>query len=66
MARNQKRRGRPPKLDDSMQQITLRVPEEVLAVADQIKAQRLDRPDRSTILREAMAIGLATMMKRDR
>lgn len=66
MAKKAGRPGRPPKLDETMVQITLRIPKEAIAIADGMAADRLDRPDRSTILREAIAIGLQVMQTRDR
>ena len=65
MKRRPKRRGRPPKLDDTMFQVTLRVPREVIDVVDQLSSSRLDRPDRSTVMREALGLGLRILRKRD-
>lgn len=64
MAKAAKKRGRPT-TDDNMEQITMRVPKEMIAVVNEISDGRLDRPDRSTILREAMAIGLKIMRERE-
>ncbi|MGE0701072.1 MAG: hypothetical protein AB7O57_18400 [Hyphomicrobiaceae bacterium] len=57
-------RGRPPKLDDRMVQITIRLPAEIIDLADAISAARLDKPERSVVLREALALGLEAMRKR--
>ena len=64
VAKKQTRMGRPPKLEGTMVQITMRVPSEVVELAERITESRIDKPDRSTLLREAMAIGLDTLAAR--
>ena len=51
-------RGRPAKGDDIMEQIAIRFPKPMLALVDEIVAKRLDRPDRSSIIRELVAEAL--------
>jgi metal-responsive CopG/Arc/MetJ family transcriptional regulator len=60
MAKTPKRRarGRPPKGDHTMEQIAIRFPKPMLALVDEIVAGRLDRPDRSSIIRELVAEAL--------
>jgi metal-responsive CopG/Arc/MetJ family transcriptional regulator len=52
-------RGRPAKGDDVMEQIAIRFPKPMLAMVDNIIADRLDGPDRSSIIRELVAEALA-------
>jgi len=47
-----------------MQQIAIRLPKPLLAAVDAITVGRLDRPDRSTIIRELIAEGLAARRKK--
>lgn len=59
MAKAAKRRPRGrPKGDDTMEQIAIRFPRPMLALVDEIVARRLDRPDRSSIIRELVAEAL--------
>ena len=51
-------RGRPPKGADAMEQIAIRFPRPMLDRVDEIIAGRLDRPDRSSIIRELVAEAL--------
>ena len=41
-----------------MEQIAIRFPKPMLALVDEIVAGRLDRPDRSSIIRESVAEAL--------
>ncbi len=41
-----------------MKQIALRLPAEMLDALDAIVAERLDRPDRTAVIRELLAEGL--------
>ena len=68
MAKATKRRprGRPPKGDDTMEQIAIRFPRPMLALVDEIVAGRLDRPDRSSIIRELVAEALQKRGQSDR
>lgn len=60
MAKTTKRRprGRPAKGDDTMEQIAIRFPKPMLALVDEIVVGRLDRPDRSSVIRELVAEAL--------
>ena len=59
MIKKRKRpRGRPSQGDDTLEQISIRFPRPMLAAVDEILAGRLDRPDRSQIIRELIAEGL--------
>jgi metal-responsive CopG/Arc/MetJ family transcriptional regulator len=59
MAKTTKRRPRGrPKGDDAMEQIAIRFPKPMLALVDEIVAGRLDRPDRSSVIRELVAEAL--------
>ena len=51
-------RGRPFKGADAMEQIAIRFPKPMLDRVDEIIAGRLDRPDRSSIIRELVAEAL--------
>ena len=51
----QKKRGRPKAVEEPMRQVAIRFPEEMLAEIDNIIAGRMDRPDRSAIIRQAVA-----------
>lgn len=55
-------RGRPT-ADDPMKQIAIRFPESMLAEIDAIIADRMDRPDRSAIIRQMVAEGLEQRKK---
>lgn len=55
-------RGRPP-ADEPMKQIALRLPAEMLSALDALVAERMDRPDRTAIIRELLAEGLAAREK---
>ena len=48
-------RGRPPLGKKAMRQIALRLPTELLTAVDDLIADRLDRPDRSALIRELLA-----------
>lgn len=51
--------GRPPKPGGSWQQTAIRFPKEMLDALDRECARRLDNPDRSTLVREAVAAYLS-------
>lgn len=53
------KRGRPAGPEEPMKQIALRLPAEMLEALDAIVANRLDRPDRTAVIRELLAGGLA-------
>jgi metal-responsive CopG/Arc/MetJ family transcriptional regulator len=53
-----RQRGRPFKGADAMEQIAIRFPRPMLLMVDQIIAGRLDRPDRSSVIRELVAEAL--------
>jgi metal-responsive CopG/Arc/MetJ family transcriptional regulator len=57
-------RGRPSLGDDAMEQLAVRFPKPMLAAIDEIIEGRLDRPDRSQIIRELIAEGLEARRKR--
>ena len=59
-------RGRAAKGDDIMEQIAIRFPKPMLALVDEIVAKRLDRPDRSSIIRELVAEALQMRGHRER
>lgn len=65
MTRKRKRpRGRPSLGDDAMEQIAIRFPKSMLAAVDAIITGRLDRPDRSSIIRELLAEALQAREQR--
>ena len=47
-----------------MEQLAIRFPREMLAAIDEIIVGRLDRPDRSQIIRELIAEGLEARKRR--
>jgi len=52
-------RGRSPIGDEAMlEPVTIRLPREMVARINAIRSQRLDRPDKSTVVRELIAKGL--------
>ena len=52
-------RGRPPKGDDTMlQPVTIRLPKEMDEEIERRRMRRLDRPDKSTLIRELLAKAL--------
>lgn len=57
------KRGRPPGPEEPMKQIALRLPAEMLDALDAIVAERLDRPDRTAVIRELLAEGLEAREK---
>ena len=58
-------RGRPP-TGNAMDQITVRVPPQMLEAIDSIIAGRLDRPDRSSVIRELVAEALQARARKGR
>ena len=52
---SKKRAGRPPKGDATMPQIALRIPQQMLDAIDAMRAARMDRPERATMIRELLA-----------
>ena len=52
-------RGRPPKGDEVMVQLAIRFPRKMIEVIDEIRAGRLDEPDRATVIREMVARGMS-------
>lgn len=54
------KRGRPPVSGEEalMEPITIRFPQEMMRRINKIREQRLDQPDKSTIVRELVAKGL--------
>ena len=62
MAKPTKRsRGRPA--GETMKQIAVRFPEAMLDAIDEIVEARIDKPERSAIIRELVADGLAARKK---
>ena len=57
-------RGRPSLGDDAMEQLAIRFPKPMLAAIDEIIVGRLDRPDRSAIIRELIAEALQARGRR--
>ncbi len=53
-------RGRPRVTDEPMHQIAIRLPDELLAEIDAMLAGRLDRPDRSSLIRSLLAEAIET------
>ena len=49
-----------------MEQIAIRFPKTMLALVDEIVAGRLDRPDRSSVIRELVAEALQKRGQSDR
>lgn len=47
--------GRPPKPDGAWRQVAIRFPAEMIDALDHISATRMARPDRSELVREAVA-----------
>lgn len=65
MTKKRKRpRGRPSLGEDAMEQIAIRFPKAMLTAVDAIIVGRLDRPDRSSIIRELVAEALRSREKR--
>lgn len=54
-----RRRGRPIKDDSLLEPITIRLPLPMMREIENRMAKRLDAPDKSTIIRELLAKGLA-------
>jgi hypothetical protein len=50
--------GRPPKEDEPMVQLAIRFPKRMIDAIDEIRAGRLDSPDRAVVIREMVAKGL--------
>ena len=57
-------RGRPPFEDDAMVQLAIRFPKPMLAAIDKMIVGRLDRPDRSAVIRELIAEALTVKKRR--
>ena len=51
-------RGRPLLAEEPMRQIAIRFPAPMLVAIDAIVAKRLDRPDRTAVIRELVAEAL--------
>jgi len=67
MKKAAKPRGRPPEQGEkAMKQIAVRLPVELLDRAEKIVEDRYGQPDRSDILREALAAGLDVLEGRKR
>jgi metal-responsive CopG/Arc/MetJ family transcriptional regulator len=66
ISKHEKRpRGRPPS-DETMEQIAIRFPKPMLATIDAMLRGRLDRPDRSAIIRELLAEAIAARQAKKR
>ena len=50
--------GRPPIAAEAAQQIAIRLPIEMLQAIEAIAAERMDKPDRSNLIREMLADGI--------
>lgn len=62
-----KPRGRPPEQGEkAMKQIAIRIPVEYLSRAEKLIVERYGLPDRSDIMREALAAGLDVLEGRKR
>jgi hypothetical protein len=59
-------RGRPPLGDQSMEQITVRLPKPMLAAIDKMRIGRRDRPDRAVVIRRLIAEALQARGKREK
>ena len=65
MAARKKGPGRPSKpAAERQMQVAVRFPPALLAEVDAIAASRLDEPDRSSIIRELVAEGIAARKRR--
>jgi metal-responsive CopG/Arc/MetJ family transcriptional regulator len=63
--REKRPRGRPPS-DAIMEQIAIRFPKPMLAAIDEMMRGRLDRPDRSAVIRELLAEAIAARQAKPR
>lgn len=53
------RRGRPPKDDEwAMKQIAIRFPLPMIVEIDELRAARMDKPERAAMIRELVAKGI--------
>jgi metal-responsive CopG/Arc/MetJ family transcriptional regulator len=59
MVKQPKKRGRPPVGDKPMTQLAVRFPDDLLDGIDEIVASRYGQADRTAIIRELVAQGLA-------
>lgn len=67
MAKTVRRVGRPTmKPDERAGQVAVRFPPALLEAVDALRAQRLDGPDRSTIIRELVVLGLEAHERKGR
>ena len=59
-------RGRPPKHGKAMPiaPVAVRLPDAMISQIDAVAANRLDQPDRSTVIRELLVLGLAAYSKK--
>ena len=65
MSKGAKRgRGRPPVGDEAMKQIALRLPLDLLVAIDNLRRDRLDRPDRTVFIRELLAEAVLSRARR--
>jgi hypothetical protein len=59
--------GRPPKEGKAMMTpIPVRFPEQMIEAIEAIQAERMDRPDKSAVIRELVAEALAARKKKGR
>jgi Arc/MetJ-type ribon-helix-helix transcriptional regulator len=58
--------GRPLKGDTRMRQIAIRLPDEMLAAIDSLLVERMDRPDRTAVIRELLAEAIAARKRKDK
>lgn len=67
MAKTVRRVGRPSlKAGERAGQVAVRFPPSLLDRVDQVRASRLDEPDRSTVIRELVALGLEALDRKGR
>lgn len=57
-------RGRPPEGERAMQQIAIRLPQEMLNQIESIVADRYGQADRTAVIRELLAAQLSLRAKR--
>jgi len=65
MGKKPRRAGRPAKAPDSLQtNVPVRFPPVMIEAIDAERTARLDAPDRSAMIRELVALGLAALKKK--
>lgn len=65
MTKAVRRPGRPAmKANERAGQVAVRFPPSLIERVDEVRLARLDQPDRSTIIRELVALGLEALERR--